>query len=194
MRKLDALFVESGHGKAWWGGEDPGAVNGSLTERDVVVDVGRHLIARLKKKFPNLYIQGVGVDTSANLKAKTRYINSVIKMNGFNPDNCLSVSLHCNAHKDPEAEGTETWYSKKTTPMLADLICNSLKKYFLDRGPKSTATHRYRRLYIDDFICPAVLTEIGFISNLNDSKLMRTTRGKIKLADSIGNAIIKYFK
>jgi N-acetylmuramoyl-L-alanine amidase len=81
---------------------------------------------------------------------------------------------------------------------LAQSICTSINntvyKNFLN-------TNNTKAVIVpDDFYVlretqiPGVLIEIGFITNPEDRKLLRSEKYKAKIAQAICNGIVKYFK
>jgi N-acetylmuramoyl-L-alanine amidase len=90
------VIVDPGHG-----GKDPGATGvGGLHEKTVTLEVAKLLGARLGKMgFKVLYTRTT--DKFVSLEARTAMAN-VRKADLF-------VSIHCNAHHDPQASGLETY-------------------------------------------------------------------------------------
>lgn len=193
---MKTVFVSSGHGKSWWGGTDNGACKNGQKERDINVEIGRAVIEELKKELPGITIQGVGVETSANNKARAAYINKVMKMNNYSARDCFCVDIHCNSHTAGVAKGVETWVSYKSPASfqsLASMIDEGIAILGThNRGVKQTINHPYKRLYIDDYACPAVLVETAFISNVEDMKLIGTKEGRKDVAHKIAHAIITF--
>jgi len=190
MKKLQTIFIEAGHGKSWWGGNDVGAVRGKVQERTINKLVCQELMNILNNKSELLDtdIQGVGVQTDAKINDKTKYVNSVIKENNLNKNECLVVSIHCNAERGTKAQGTETWSKYDALSVgIGTSICKSIVKYFKipNRGNKKTRFYNY------NYDCSASLVEMAFISNSFDrANLLHTNR----MAEAIANGILEYLR
>lgn len=102
----------------------------------------------------------------------------------------IFVSIHLNSFSNPQARGTETYHAQGSVSgkKLATQIHNQLLSClgFPDRGIK-TANY-YVLLYTN---VPAVLVEVGFISNPTEEKLIQEKRETI--AQAIAQGIIDYF-
>jgi N-acetylmuramoyl-L-alanine amidase len=197
---IKAICLEAGHGKPIYNflgkviGFDTGATticNGvKYTERDLVVDLAKKVIAKLQGKA-GLQIFPVGVDTNADLTKKTNYINSICQQ--FGADGVLSVSLHYNAASIPSARGSEIYFQSNGKSLtLANAFLKTFQDYAvfpLRPNPvKSSATDRFGRLYIDDLACRAVLLEPAFISNSDDMSAILGQSDRI--AESIAHCIL----
>ena len=100
------------------------------------------------------------------------------------------VSIHLNASVNHSAKGTETYHyaSSSKGKKLANHIQKQLVAClgFRDRGVKTANFYVLKHTH-----APAVLTEVGFISNPNEEKLMSE---KIEqTAQAIAQGIIDYF-
>lgn len=187
------IMIESGHGLSAIGTNDPGAVKNGRTERDMNVIMAKKIAEKLSGK---INIHFVGVETKANLRQKTSYINRLIKENKFT--NCASLSLHMNSSVSSQPHGFELWHKHKDVNSidLALEVDKSLKEYkTIEARPKSildTSLNRWGRLYFDSFICPSILIEVGFISNLND--VLTIEKNTDRIAEAIGHGILEYFR
>lgn len=144
-------------------------------------------------------VQGVGVETDANIIQKPRYVNRVIRENRFTPSKCLGVAIHMNSSLSNKPRGFEVWYQKavpKSSLLATDIVNAWSEKGLLPLRPRplnKTSWHRYGRLYIDDYLCPFILVEVGFMSNLGDLTVIQRDAEKIArvLVDGILNYINK---
>jgi N-acetylmuramoyl-L-alanine amidase len=194
-------MIEGGHGRSIIGTKDPGAVGNGQTERNMVVIIARKVLEILnsKKELKNVLVQGVGVETEANLNAKVKYVNSVIAENRFTPSEVFSVSLHMNSVFSKKPRGFEIWYCKGAKPnriTISEYLVRAWQKYaILPLRPKTmqpTSLHHRKALYIDNYRCPAVLVEIGFISNTEDVKAI--TQDYNRAAEAIAHGILEFVR
>lgn len=95
--KIKKIVIDAGHG-----GQDPGAVGKKSKEKDITLKVALKLGGYIKKSFPEIdvvYTRKTDVFVELYNRAKIANDN---KANLF-------ISIHCNASKNPEAHGSETW-------------------------------------------------------------------------------------
>jgi N-acetylmuramoyl-L-alanine amidase len=181
------ICIDAGHG-----GPDSGAVGPTgIMEKDVALAVTLKVGNILKNK-------GIGVvytrtndnapwsnGTSADLQHRC----DVAK--GASAD--YFVSIHCNSAESSYANGTETFsfYSSEKGKKLAKCIQEELvsKLGTYDRGIKTAGFY-----VLKNTSCPAILTELGFISNPNEEKLLNSDSYQNKCAEAISNGIIKFLK
>ena len=159
------VFINPGHAPG--GHPDPGAVNSKsgLRECDVALAVGQSAESCLN---------AAGVETEL-LQSDSLY-EICEAANASDAD--IFVSIHCNAAEAEEANGTETWACAGSYrgSMLASCIQNQIVNALdtTDRGVK-TATPGVNGLYVLTHTdMPAVLVELGFISNPYDAAKLKS--------------------
>jgi len=198
---IKCILIESGHGKSAIGTKENGAVGNGKTEREMTVILGRKVLEILqsKQELKTCLIQGVGVETEANLNSKIKYLNQVVKENKFSPNECLSLSIHMNAASAKTATGFEVWYQTVFRPnklSLAESMVRAWDKYKITPLRKSpmlpTSKNRWGRLYIDDFVCPAVLAEVSFISNASD--VAAISKDYDRVAEALAHGIMNFVR
>ena len=98
------------------------------------------------------------------------------------------ISVHCNSSVSPEAKGTETFYYKKNTTAerLAKNVQQSLVNRIQqpDRGVDTANFAVLRKTYM-----PAILVELAFISNPEESLLLGNTSFQQSCAKGISEGI-----
>lgn len=175
------VFINPGHHP----GLDPGAVNRNygVTEADIVRDVGA-LAAQ--------YLRDAGCEVEAvqsnNLCGEdAEYTNVCLTANNWPAD--IFVSLHCNA-ATPTAKGTEVLVYSRWTP--ADTLASRILHQIVDsmgtlsRGVKA----RPNLVVLNSTHMPAVLVEMGFISNADDCRMLINQQDE--LARAIARGITDY--
>lgn len=144
------VVIDPGHGGEGASG-DPGAPGVcGVPEKDIVLPVAR----RLHELLPGSIL--TRDDASMSLARRADFANQV----GAD----YFISIHCNGHPDPIAEGIETFYNEgsKAGHALATAIQDSMMLTFsdhVDRGVKTKNLHVLRETKM-----PAVLVELEFIS------------------------------
>lgn len=175
------VFINPGHHP----GLDPGAVNRDygVTEADIARDIG-NLTAG--------YLQAAGCEVktvqSNNLAGEdAAYTNVCLSANTWPAD--IFVSLHCNAAA-PAAKGTEALVYSRWSP--ADTLASWIQRQIVgslgtvDRGVKE----RPRLVVLNSTHMPAVLVEMGFITNDDDCQMLINQQDE--LARAIARGITDY--
>lgn len=203
MSSAKVIFVEAGHGKNVFGVKDVGAVgkiNGKkVYERDFAVALAREVINILKSKeeLNGCLVQGVGVESDANVVKKMSFVNYVIKENKLNPLDCFGIAIHMNASISSYANGFEVWHqrSQQSIP-FAKSIVEAWHKYAINKlRPKpinNSANGRYKKFYIDDTKANYIIIETGFISNEEDAKAI--LNDILRAAEAIAHGIMNHLR
>lgn len=173
---IKSVFILAGHGKSWYGAKDVGAVADDLTEREINVKIARQLTQKLRKHFPRKYVQSIGVETEASIAQKQKFLQSCITQNGLKPEECLAVHLHCNAHTNPDAQGVECYFERPALEDLARRMSKILASWFGTKNRGAKIAQGTRAGYIAGDNCPAILLEMGFLSNKSDQKYLLKPR------------------
>lgn len=152
---MKKVMIDAGHG-----GTDPGAVNGSRKEKDDVLRLSLAVAEYLSRNYDVKVYLTRKVDEFQSLTSRTSYAN------GMYVD--LFVSFHRNSVNGGEACGYESLICAKggQAEVLAEKFCKSMLS-FKDRGVKV----RPELAVLRNTKMPAVLCEVGFISNDHDNML-----------------------
>lgn len=173
------ICIDPGHG-----GKDSGAIGYTKTqEKDHVLE-----IAKLAGKYAD--IQGFDVIYT---RTTDKYLSLAERAEIANENNCdIFVSIHNNSYEDPKAHGIETWsYPGSIEGLKISKIVQAemIKASGLtDRGSKTANFGVLRRTNM-----PAVLVEIGFISNPDEEQLIMQKDFKDKMAKAIIKGVCEYF-
>lgn len=185
---MTKIFINPGHSKN--GIPDAGCVYNGIKECDIAAKIAEQLKVCLDfNGFQTEVYQQTGEDNNAN-----KQLNKVCQLANASKAN-LFISIHMNGFADALANGTETWYMSGSTngKLLAGYMNTELVKAFnnytlKNRGAKvdqrGLAVLKYTNM-------PAVLTEIGFISNVKEAEFIVTYVDAI--AQRLCNAICRYF-
>lgn len=181
------ICIDAGHG-----GFDSGAYNKDLKLRecDITLRVALKLGTILAKQghtviYTRFNDNGLGKTTSESLA------NRVNIANKNNAD--IFISVHCNSAANTQAKGVETYYFQGSTKgkELAEIVQAELVKAtgFINRGIKTANFYvlKYTKM-------PAILVEIGFISNNDEAKKLADPSVQDKIAQAISQAIDLYAK
>lgn len=174
------VVLDCGHG-----GSDPGAQSGGYNEKDITYSI----LYTYAKSYFNSAESDVKAywsrynDTFVTLSDRAAYANSI----GAD----LFISLHMNSATNTAAKGTEVYYSTNnntkqknglTSQKMASLFESNLVSAMgtVNRGVK---TANYTVIYKNTV--PAVLIELGFISNSSDRANLVDTTFQKKAAKNI---------
>ena len=170
------ILIDAGHG-----GTDYGAIRGDINEKDIVLDVAK-LVQKDLTKLGHTVIMTREDDTYVSLQDRVDISEKE------NAD--IFISIHVNSSVKPEIEGVETHYYHQESIDLAQAVHESLitnLKSF-DRG-----LFKSKFYVINHTTMPAILCEIGFISNEDEQKLIITDKRKKQTADAIVEGVLRYF-
>jgi len=104
------IVIDPGHG-----GKDPGSyIEGQIVEKDITLALAQIVEKKVEEKFDIDVILTRDKDTFIALEKRTAFAN----MNKAD----LFISLHINAHKQPEVHGFETYFLNMATDERAVLV------------------------------------------------------------------------
>ena len=175
------IVIDPGHG-----GVDPGAVGADDTlEKDITLEVAK-LIYRKSFRYSSLNV----VLTRRN----DRYLHPYDRTGFANKRNAVAfVSIHADSFHDPSVEGTTTLVANESgssSRNLAETIQAEIASKWIsrDRGVRSAS------LFIREARMPAILVELGFLSNPNEAKKLRSSSYQEKFATAILDGLKKYIR
>ena len=176
---MPKIFIDAGHG-----GKDPGAVNGDIYEKDIALQIALKLNTALKNNgFETAMSRSTDVFIPLTERAQ--------KANNFNAD--IFISLHLNSSTNSNAEGIEflVYENKGVNNKLASNIQNELIKIkgIVNRGIKE----RKDLAVLNSTRMPAILIEVGFISNNRELTLLRNDIYQNQIVQAINNGICNFF-
>lgn len=190
--KNRVIVIDPGHG-----GADPGAQNSGLKEKDINLDISIRLRKILESKGciviltrevdKDFYLPGFVLGRMAKRAELDNRINMATENNAD-----LFISVHTNSFPRPNTYGMETYYHLNSSPgkALAELIQKQLTQLQSDNKRKSKAGDYY---LINQSKMPAVIVEVGFISNPRERNLLLSNNYRDSIADAIGTGIEHYF-
>lgn len=170
------IILDAGHG-----GTDSGAVNGNLTERDLNLEIALQTKAILNASgYTEVYLTRTDNTTNLDNNARYTYANQM----GGN----LLVSIHLNGFSDPNVDGTQTMYGKRTKDYaFAGVMQNALTSQLTginDRGISQFASGVLLKSNM-----PSVITEAVFMSNPDEAQALASGTRQPQIAQGIANGI-----
>ncbi len=171
------IVLDAGHG-----GTDYGAIREGINEKDITLDLTERVGSILKSKgYKPAYTRTD--DTYLGLQERCDYTDAE------NPE--IFVSIHVNSAVATEPYGIETHYYHEESKELAEVIQKHLMK---EINTKDRGVLKSKFYVINHTEVPAVLVEIGFLSNPDERAKILTDKRKQATAKAIANGIIEYLK
>ncbi len=182
------IVIDPGHG-----GKDPGTISPllGLYEKDIVLEVA---------KQTKLLLETAGFQV-AMTRTDDTYISLLDRVEIANQMQAdLFVSIHVNAATHAHIKGIETvYYPSGKNP--DDFRNNqSLAAIFHEEVIKALGADSFRidarenLIVLRETKMPAVLTELGFVTNPDEERLLATTGYLQSASEGIFRAVLRYFK
>jgi len=175
--------IDAGHG-----GRDVGCEGRLTREKDITLAVAKELGRLIKKNIPGVRV--------AYTREKDKYLTLQERCDvANNRGAALFISIHVNSAENQFARGTESFFAtnvpmKGTQAGKSELLALLLQRQYLAHGRAISRGVKQRELYVCEHTnMPSVLTEIGFISNLNEEAYLNSKDGQQELADAICQAL-----
>ena len=166
---------------------DPG--NGAKVDeiylgRDSMLDI----CCRIKKK---LLLLGAEVHLTRNTNAFCSMKDKVMMADAINPE--FYIGINCNYEKNCHLSGTDIFHFRGDTESrtLADFIMNRLilNTTIVQKGVKVAELSLFKEIKGN-----AILIELGYMSNLQDKKILEDEKGKEKISEAITEGIKNFYK
>ena len=183
------IILDSGHG-----GVDAGATGNQIIEKDLNLILTRKLEKELVSRGATVYLtreddKDLSTTTinrkRSDLYNRAKYINKI--------SHNMYISIHLNSVTNSSWRGLQVFYTTKNeeNKLIAETITNHLKESISNvrEIKKDNTYYMYKHI-----TSPGVLIEAGFISNPNDSYLLRNKEYQDKLISSISDSIEIYFQ
>lgn len=163
------IYIDQGHNPV---NPNAGAEGNGLREQDLVYVIGQRL-ADLLRANPDFEVRlsrptaetQLGSTNATSLAARVRDANA------WGAD--YFISLHTNAASSPSATGVED-YAYRRGSRAFELGEDIVEELSRTTGLRNRGTQARPGLYVlRETAMPAVLVELGFITNPNDAALMR---------------------
>lgn len=175
------VFIDPGHG-----GDDSGGVGpAGYREEDFTLQTAALL---------DLFCQWEGWETRWSRQSDINVSESASAAHANRWGANVYISLHANAHENPEAHGMEVLYWNSSAPgrALADRVRDELMARFphvRDRGNKSIQRGNRGWIVLGKTKMPAILVEPGFITNPDEAAWLAQNATKALIADAVVSAI-----
>ena len=191
------VYLDAGHG-----GYDPGASYFGISEKSLTLAIQ----SRVKDKLEAEGYQVVTTrtsDTYVDLTDRSRAANA--------SESDIFVSIHINASGSSAAQGIETYYyqpyakypsrinatyhANPTRLSMSDTLANAIQSSLINAtGAQNQGVKRQTFAVLRETTAPAVLLELGFLSNPQEAARLNTSAYQETLANAIVAGIKSYYE
>ena len=190
------IIIDAGHGKPDEGAE---SING-VTEEALTLSISKKLQKLIEQSSAKALLtrsdeNGIySLDSNSIAEKKVSDIKNRVKI-GNSSSADIFVSIHLNKYPQSEIyKGWQTFYQDKSedSKKLATFIQNNITKNINIKNDR--IPHKITDVYImNNVTIPTVIVECGFLSNNNETALLKTDEYQNKLAWGIYLGIQEYF-
>ncbi len=174
--KNRVVVIDPGHG-----GLDTGALRGLTLEKDLTLSIAQKVKDILKEAGMKKVLMTRNEDKTLSLEERVEYANK--------KDADIYVSIHINASVKSEIKGIETHYYTQSGYKVAQVIHEEL----LDNvDAEDRGLFKSKFYVINHTKAPAVLLELGFISNEQERSSLTSEKRQTDSAQAIADGIINY--
>jgi N-acetylmuramoyl-L-alanine amidase len=187
------VVIDPGHG-----GDDCGARGRSgLAEKDVVLDIGRHLASLLNRAAVYTVMtrtdgeSPAGGANSGSGRREPLDLESRVDL-AVRSRADLYISVHANSFPEPVWSGAQTFYHSRSDESKA--LAQAIQKELVARlGPNL----RKAKPGDDYFVLrkttmPAVIVEVGFLSNPREESLLAQQDYRRRVAEAVFRGVVAY--
>jgi N-acetylmuramoyl-L-alanine amidase len=177
------IVIDASHG-----GTDYGGTYSHHTEKDIVAAI----VTNIKNLNTGDNIEFFFTrenDNTLTLAERTKIINKI------NPD--LVISVHVNNNKNPDSNGIECFVAKDdiSNSAKSKVYAEKLLTEFTEKmNLKSRGIQQAPFFILKNTQAPAIVLELGFLSNENDRKYLTNKESQIQIAKTILNFASKIEK
>lgn len=185
------IIIDVGHG-----GIDSGAIHGKYLEKDMNLAISKKTYKLLKKKGYRVIInrtEDYALSEDNKWSFGGRHRKDLAQRSGLantiKPK--MMLSMHINWSGKSVRRGPLVIYQNQSNSiLLAQLLQESLNHIY---GTEEKPVLGKKYYVLRHTKCPAVIVELGFISNKTDRKLLNNSHHHAKLAKAITQAVDQYF-
>ena len=191
------VYLDAGHG-----GYDPGASYFGISEKSFTLAIQSRVKAKLEAEGYQVVTTRTS-DTYVDLTDRSRAANA--------SESDIFVSIHINASGSSAAQGIETYYyqpyaeypsrinatyhANSTRLSMSDTLANAIQSSLINAtGAQNQGVKRQTFAVLRETTAPAVLLELGFLSNPQEAARLNTSAYQETLANAIVAGIKSYYE
>lgn len=189
-RRGAPITLDPGHG-----GIDGGATADGVLEKDLTLAISRDMAERLRDLDMNVALTretDIALDPGS-YPNDLRHRRNIAAENG----SWAFISVHVNSSRSSSARGTLVLYPEGSGPereaakALAEALRDALDREFPNRPHRLAASDIP---HLVDSKMPAVLVEVGFLSNPEERRLLTNRLYQKGLADTLARAVQAFWQ
>ena len=190
------VYLDAGHG-----GYDPGASYFGISEKSLTLAIQSRVKAKLEAEGYQVVTTRTN-DSFVDLTDRSRAANS--------SESDIFVSIHINAAGSSDVQGIETYYyqpfaeypsrinaayhANPTRLSMSDTLANAIQSSLINAtGAQNQGVKRRTFAVLRETTAPAVLLELGFLSNPQEAARLTTSAYQETLANAIVAGIKRYY-
>ena len=185
------IIVDPGHG-----GFDPGkpGITGA-DEKDLNLKISLKLRDYLEQAGAVVIMTRTTDDDVDGVDGVKHKSKDMVERKKLAEGGDILVSLHPNSFTQPSVKGAQIFYNGQSEKgkILPEAIQKSVKEY-ADPQNKRAAKSNTNYYVLRATTIPAVIVECGFLTNLEEEKLLNSEEYQDKIAWSIYLGIVKYYE
>ena len=191
------VYLDAGHG-----GYDPGASYFGISEKSLTLAIQSRVKAKLEAEGYQVVTTRTS-DTYVDLTDRSRAANA--------SESDIFVSIHINASGSSAAQGIETYYyqpyaeypsrinatyhANPTRLSMSDTLANAIQSSLINAtGAQNQGVKRQTFAVLRETTAPAVLLELGFLSNPQEAARLNTSAYQETLANAIVAGVKSYYE
>lgn len=174
---MKTVCLDPGHG-----GKDPGATGGGVREKDIALDVSKKIRAYLQAAMCSVILTREN-DTFISLG------NRAAEANMWGAD--LFLSVHCNSAPNVSANGMEVYVHTSRGADSTRAAHAIYDRLLPASGLKGRGVKANNYAVLRETSMPAVLIELGFISNAGDRRKLTDFAWQDDAAKAIADGIVE---
>ncbi len=183
------IVIDAGHG-----GRDGGCVGGSgVTESELTLQYAKKLEEILENVGFSVVLTRKNMDGLYDLTSSNKKMSDMKKrqeiVEDANAD--LVISLHMNSLKLDYVNGVQVYHQidDEISQVFAQKITNSFEKDIIEILAKERKGDFF---ILNTSDCPSILIECGFLSNIQEEKLLCSEDYCEKICNSIAKGVIEF--
>ncbi len=180
ISNLFKVVIDAGHG-----GSDVGATRNYIYEKDITLKIAKLVEKKLNDKKVKTYMTR-DKDKTVSLQERSDYSNSI------KPD--VFVSIHVNSSTNDSGYGIETHWYKQDSKKYAEYVHKEMSKRVKGWKTVDRGLFNSKFYVINHTDAPAILCEIGFISNKNEREAITSSKRQDEIAQAIADGIYNYLR
>lgn len=176
------IVIDPGHG-----GIDPGTIvkdgQDIVTEKEINLEIAT-MVKKVAAECQSLYVTSTRrTDSYLQPSTRTTQANNIMAN--------LYISIHANSYEDPDVHGIST-YATINPSRNSMLLARNLQQRLSSVSPGTDRGIKQQSLFIRAANMPAVLVEVGFLTNPVERRHLQEPSYQRKLAETIIAGIRQY--